>query len=389
MANQTDVQKLIQSLVPSAVNNGNPNTVYNTAPPTLDAAGTLYTPNLPSAASVTALQRAGVALPASQGWQAPVGGGGANLPKPVLPAFTGNPGWVPMTPPANTGGGGGGSGGGIGGNPTPNLPRQPTQVQNSPGWDRVEQGSLSPGTGSYLQPGFTWTGGGYTRGPVSFGSGSGSGGSMDWNQLADVGLDALGLKGDFYHSGTGKWDASNIIAGLIKTATGLPVNSFMSWLGELGIKNGWSDKNIFVDHVVDQIRNRLDSWQKDYNKLSEKQRAAFLEQSINSILASKGLYGSPTRADMIADAARSTTPIQGMARYGVSPYQMNPILNQFNPNATKLAPKSVAALGAGGAVVEGAAARAMFESMQKADIGKNYQSGRGVSIFGGNGTYKK
>lgn len=121
MATQTDVQQLIQSLVPSGVNNGNPNTVYNVPPPSLNAQGQWAQGLLPQAASIGGLNLPAILaqLPQSNWGGGPSAGAPAG---PLLPSFP--------APAVGGGGGGGGAGGGSGGFTPPNMstPTPPTPV---------------------------------------------------------------------------------------------------------------------------------------------------------------------------------------------------------------------------------------------------------------------
>lgn len=130
MPNQTDVQQLIQSLTPSAVNNGNPNTVYNNPmpqggyiPPTYDPGTNTWRVNPAPTNNVPNWQQLAMSQPQGWGWQAPfqpappittdpVNPGGAIPVTPVPPPE------VPVTPPASSSpipprrtGGGDGEGG--------------------------------------------------------------------------------------------------------------------------------------------------------------------------------------------------------------------------------------------------------------------------------------
>lgn len=125
MPNQTDVQKLIQGLAPGAVNNGNPNTVYNTPgtvmrgtpsvpPPTTDATGNWVLNNLPKPAVMGPpnIQLPQVTPSSALGsWTAPHDPAALNLPQWKMMPFgqgtTQPPGTTPpptTPPPTDTGG---------------------------------------------------------------------------------------------------------------------------------------------------------------------------------------------------------------------------------------------------------------------------------------------
>src|SRR5690606_8831183 len=125
MPNQTDIQKLIQGLAPGSVNNGNPNTIYNTPatvmggkaavpPPSTDGLGNWALNTLPQAATLPApLIQLPQLTPSSQlgSWMAPRDPTSLNLPQWSMMPFpgqgtptpgTGTP--PPITPPTDTGG---------------------------------------------------------------------------------------------------------------------------------------------------------------------------------------------------------------------------------------------------------------------------------------------
>lgn len=155
MPNQTDVQKLIQGLAPGAVNNGNPNTVYNTPgtvmggtpsvpPPTTDGLGNWSLNNLPQAATLGAPQ---LQLPPVVGssqlgsWTAPQNPAALNLPQWKLMQY-GNTGTTPpgtttpppTAPPPRTGG------------PTPPNVGTPDPLADFGGFDN--EGRWHPGQGA-------------------------------------------------------------------------------------------------------------------------------------------------------------------------------------------------------------------------------------------------
>lgn len=113
MPDQRDVQQLIQSLTPSAVNNGNPNTVYNQPmpqggyiPPTFDPGTNTWRVNPAPPAPTVNWQQLAMSQPQSWNWAQPT-----PLPTPVPP----NPG----VPGPTT--------------PVPTTPVQPPVGTNTPG----------------------------------------------------------------------------------------------------------------------------------------------------------------------------------------------------------------------------------------------------------------
>lgn len=99
MPTQTDVQKLIQGLAPGAVNNGNPNTVYNTPGTVMGGAPAATQP-----APLTAVSNLPQVTPASQlgAWVAPRPSPELNLPQWSMMPFGGTGGGTgggqPQTP---------------------------------------------------------------------------------------------------------------------------------------------------------------------------------------------------------------------------------------------------------------------------------------------------
>lgn len=149
---QTTIQQLIQQLVPSGVNNGNPNTVYNTPgtpynhgggtpvplPPMQDAQGNWFRNTVSPAANLGPMNL--MALPpvdTGPGWMAPAGSLQAKLPTWPTP-FGYNPGGL-----------GGGSGGGTGGGGTPPVTQPPASIGGGGG---AGEGPL----GDYNNGGMGW-----------------------------------------------------------------------------------------------------------------------------------------------------------------------------------------------------------------------------------------
>ena len=106
MPDQRDVQQLIQSLTPSAVNNGNPNTVYNQPmpqgvyiPPTFDPGTNTWRVNPAPTPSTVNWQQMSASQPQSWGWQGPAQPAPptTGTPPPVVaPPVTTTP--IPITP---------------------------------------------------------------------------------------------------------------------------------------------------------------------------------------------------------------------------------------------------------------------------------------------------
>lgn len=103
MPDQRDVQQLIQSLTPSAVNNGNPNTVYNQPqpqggyiPPTFDPGTNTWRINPAPAPSTVNWQQMSASQPQAWGWQQPAQP--APIPQPNGPMPTTPTTPIPTTP---------------------------------------------------------------------------------------------------------------------------------------------------------------------------------------------------------------------------------------------------------------------------------------------------
>lgn len=409
MPTQTDVQKLIQSLVPSGVNNGNPNTAYNSAP-TMDSAGNWFGPNLPSAASVNGLTRAAQAMP--NNWTAPEN----TLPDISLPGlpelgpWTPPDSWVsPVTPPVTQ-------------RPPTDVPARPA---NSPPGRRVEQGSLQPGQGSFLGKGYN--------------PGLAKAGSAGWGRAtAGPGVDLSGLGG-------ATWGAANLgmnspsthaalmdylagsgggIAGLFQGADPSSMGGFLEALDKLSepfvsgdfVQNGNFNmrmlpetiaKMLLPDGLVNLATNLIGGSKYD----------AWLAKGYGEAPGSR-LFGSEAMGNTRGYGIGQINPLTGKTNFGLgmgnggifSPNNntnlinaslgtdtSNPAVQQalvelaFGAGSTTGSSRSAPTKGeiAGAGQVTGPAARAMFEAMQKADMHKAFQTGGGASIFGGNGTYKK
>ena len=133
MPDQRDVQQLIQSLTPSAVNNGNPNTVYNQPmpqggyiPPTFDPGTNTWRVNPAPAPSNVNWQQMSASQPQSWGWQGPAQPAPptTGTPPPVVaPPVTTTP--IPSTPVPT---------------PTPPVVNQPMTPEETAGF---------PGDGSW------------------------------------------------------------------------------------------------------------------------------------------------------------------------------------------------------------------------------------------------
>ena len=265
MATQTDIQQLIQGLAPLTVNNGNPNTVYNTpaspfANPAAGLPANWTLGNLPSYKEPNWQQLAAQAQgPMAQfrGWNL----GAAGNPPPVIPGTTppptgrGNPPPIGQTggpnPPLPHIGGGNGPGNGPNGGLGPNDGRIRGGSGNGWGILGLPPGDIStnftadPGHGSLSKAGFL--GGLSSLGTNNLNVDLGSFGQ----QLASTSLGkALGvnqngsfnlmqaldwvLPGNLYMSQTGQTNWANLIPALfskINPLIGFGVAKLMDYFG--------------------------------------------------------------------------------------------------------------------------------------------------------------
>lgn len=240
MTTQTDVQQLIQGLVPSGVNNGNPNTVYNVPPPALDAFGNWAAGQLPAAASLS-----GTSLPDIL----------ATLPATGLPAWGGGIGTVPgvLQPALPPLGGGGGGGGGYVPPGTTTPPGTGGPLPPNTGGTVGPVGTVTSGTDGYGTPFYPtimpWTGGTWTGGST-YGTGGG-GGTGSFNlpgflqgasgfggTLMEV-LDKLSepfLPGDMVQQGNFNWRQAAVS---LAEKLGIPVGAAAQMLGKGDQYKAW------------------------------------------------------------------------------------------------------------------------------------------------------
>lgn len=359
MASQTDVQQLIQGLSQGS-NNGNPNTAYNNAPglPMADANGNWYLQNLPTAASIN-LQRgnAGGGIPNLFASLPPLNTSGVGGTNPAWPVTPTAPVVPPGTPTPTAGGGGGGA----------PLQVPPAVSLGGRGGDNT----ALPGNNFGGMPPGTSYGGGSTGTTNQYLQDIG--GDINWQQLVDVAGDALGLPGNWYLDGTGKWDISNILTSLGSKVTGLPIGSVLSKIGaqvakggDVPLVPGWLEK-LALDHYMDNAENRAE------NK-AQNSAEAFDRKMMNDEIASLA-SSSGQKVDL--GMLYQTIGVQGMAARGFNPTQIN--------NASKMVPGGSVGVGlraAGGFTpwgadaINGEAARSMFDGMKNiTGSSKTYQSG--------------
>lgn len=317
MATQTDIQQLIQSIVPSAVNNGNPNTIYNNAPPVLDGQGNWFASHLPTAASLTAFQMDPMANPTVTPWTAPASSGGTGgLTFPGLPdlgEWQPPDGWIPST-------GGGGGGGGRPDIPA-DVPRNRRPVTGSPGRQMV------PGTLSYdltrdlfrPMP---------TAGMGVFGEGGFSGGSNGrwqhtvdseggfqmpaWQQILDAITEPF-LPGDLYLSGTGKWDLSNGALGQVANFLGVRPGTVNDLIGFVADRYGSLERapQWIQDHISDNVHNNMANLTKEISSDMRDQGRDIMEKIMDEFAVPPA--APVNRAPSNSRSAGSQTWLEGEA----------------------------------------------------------------------------
>lgn len=295
---QTDIQQMIQGLTPTAVNNGNPNTAYNFAPPTQDAQGNWFGGGVGPAASITALN-----LTPRTPWTPPENTGvpGGNLldllpsiPEGGIPTA---PGWSPTPQPSPapqpggpvTGGGKGpqgqggkdrpatGIGGGNAGGATGNPPR----------YEGLGPGSNPPGTISGVDV-RAWANQFNQAGlPVNNSTGQVNASQMkegDWGKFFSnvANSPAFGNIADFFIPGnaydrdTG-WDVSNVVTAIaerfIPFFNILPGNQ-IDWLADK--VSDWIDKspdNWLLKLLPESVKKAIQNHVKDQRKQREAREA--------------------------------------------------------------------------------------------------------------------
>lgn len=364
MADQRDVQQLIQSLVPASGNAGNPNTAYNNPTPDAWLQG-WNGPQVSPAASLGPTNLAGqtvtipaLTLPAQVGnaWNQPI----PQLPGIRLPSFT-------------TGGQPGGSWGITNPNVTPTNPVIPPSVQPGTGpvappadipgdvgipidWDAllggggtrtVENNALAgailgqpSGNGSYPIGGQLWN-------PYNLGTTVGVGNGGDFLQFVDMITEPL-LSGDFYKSGTGKWDFKGAGLDALANLAGVPAGAIDQLLG---LSTGGLDKIIDKAdagqplNVLEQLV--LDRWRADADN-----DIALTQQNINKKLENN----ANKEAERISEAVKQAA---------------------FGANNTPAAPRRSSQAAGATTIAKDAAAQAMFEGMKTNWLDpRSYNAGR-------------
>lgn len=273
---QTGLQTTAQGSVPSAVNNGNPNTVYNTPwgqsfantppPPMTTANGQWYIPQTQPGMFNPWTPPAGQTVQPTQiVWPTPQflppGGAGGGGTGPT----TGGP-----NPPAPVGTGGGVGGGG-GGEPDPAAPtpsRPGNYTPGQPGWQSLLNGAGidtgQPGTPQWNRS-VEWSNAVLSR----LGGAREQNGQWDWRQIVDMVTEPL-LGGNLWLSGTNQWDASNGIAALVQAVTGIPLGNIMNKLGawqatQNDPADSWLEK-LLVNHWEDNAQNDVAIFQDTLNR---------------------------------------------------------------------------------------------------------------------------
>lgn len=361
MADQRDVQQLIQSLVPASGNAGNPNTAYNNPTPDTWLQG-WNGPQVSPAATLgpTNLGAQTVTIPALT--LPPQLGNTWNQPIPSLPGI--------RLPSFSTGGQPGGSWGVTNPNVNPTNPVIPPSVQPGTGpvdtpvdtgipvdWNAllggsetrtVENNALAgailgqpSGNGSYPTGGQLWN-------PYNLGTTVGVGDGGDFLQFIDMITEPL-LSGDFYKSGTGEWDFKGAGLDALAGMAGVPAGAIDQLLG---LSTGGLDKiidkadsgqplNMLEQLVLDRWRagadNEIALTQQDINKKLDnnvKSEAERIAEAVNqAAMGSNMNTAAPMRssqaagATTIAEGAAAEAMLEGMKTNWTDPRAYNSMLN--------------------------------------------------------------
>lgn len=372
MAEQRDVQQLIQSLTPSGVNNGNPNTAYNNPSiPMMDAFGNWSTPRVNPAATVS-FNRAAPALPASTPLNlprlpsgilgsSPVQGGGVTTPS------TGGT-ITPWTPPVQAG---------TGGN-TPAVPTPPTTGGGvGGGYTQDDLANVLNQIGG--QFGGSYGGGGF-GGETAGSSASGRGlwdsspwlaqrlgvnpeGGFDWQQILDV-ISEPFIRGDFWNAQTNTWNPGTATAALGRAA-GIPLSGV---LGSL-IGNPDAAKNTAIGNLIESMANDRAALLDQTNKESYDYMRDYIAEQLGG-----------TRNPVMSEANKVMQTLQaegagGLYNRGYTARDANRLLSASGLGGTGFSAQSTAASSSPyfGAIT-GDAAGDFVRGMQLASMGQ-VQSG--------------
>lgn len=328
MATQRDVQQLIQGLTPSAVNNGNPNTVYNTPVPTVDALGRWTMPTVNPAASRPALNLPAISTTLA-GWVPPASGTSPGIQGPILPQMP------PMAPP----GSGGGGGGVIPSPPPVQPPVLPPGTPPSTGTPGLGSPVMPPST---IEPGWPVTsapppatvGGGGTGpfgwgrplyGPGLTGAGGGAGGSgggnFSWQQLLDI-ISEPFLPGDHYLENSGEWSKGNVAKGVL--------DSILPGLGTAGEwAYGKADPDGYFNHLMQIANNKMAGNQNDVQNDTNARVATEIQKKLDEMFGQAPDSGGSTRGRGRQSAGASTIAEGAAAQRMVGDMQLNQFLKQL------------------------------------------------------------
>lgn len=368
MADQRDVQQLIQGLTPSGVNNGNPNTAYNNSPiPVMDAFGNWSRPQVSPAASIS-FNRAASSLPASTPLNlprlpsgilgsTPVPGGGVVPPAgPVDPLN-------PWTPPTQVGGGTA---------TPPSAVSPPASLGGQSGNQTLPGNNLGnvPPLGSFqgnLNTG--GTGGGSSSSGFGLWDispalaqqlGINQGGGMDWQQFLDVVSEPF-ARGDFWNAQTNTWNPE----AFAQAGGGLLGGEFGRMLAGALVDNPDAMRNEFGGDI---LRNAA-----EFRGELRDQMDATARADIQNYLASIGLGKADVPPTAQAAFNRGWSAGQVAQTFGSQAAQ-NAI--RSNPYSVDVGTRLAAGVGKGGAgVITGDAARDMFDSMKAGSFGQKQTGG--------------
>ena len=328
MTTQRDVQQLIQSLTPSAVNNGNPNTVYNQPmpqggyiPPTYDPGTNTWRINqAPPALGVNWQQMA-------LGQTQPCGGWNIGTPVALNP---GGGTTTPLVVSPPTGGGGGGATpvidpGTRGSTPVPVVggPAGSTPPVGVPGTlsgDLFRDRFHTNPTHNYWVPGGALNLANPQLGATSGGSTGGT--DFNWRNL----LDAV-VPGNIYHSGTEQWNPWGMAEGLGDLA-GVPIRQVLDAASSMYGDDVSNWPALLQDRYMGELANKTANYNKQFQDFMDRVTSETedkMAEKLDESLADKKLrYNTQEEVDKAkkeaeAEAARAflesiTGPVATMNR---------------------------------------------------------------------------
>lgn len=309
----TLIQQLGQSNTPSSVNNGNPNTIFNVSESATPATpwDFVYSTPMDPRPQWNGNVNLNPVIPPPPTVNPPPSTGGNLPPNPII---------TPYTPPTQIGGNGGGghgvetgggggyhAGGGGGGAP----------MGGGAGGSRGGAGGAHGGLGNLGSAiGGTWVGGKLGVGPD---------GTFDWQQGLDMGLDLLGIDGDWWSSNVNEWNQSEIMQGVLNTlfpGLGTMAQKFaLSPLAHrLGLVPEWL-KDMVLDGKITQSedkqrREMMKEWEKDLNSYLKNMGDSASKNLIDMISRMPTPDPGPTRNPVVTVGGPETVTVNGADRGG-------------------------------------------------------------------------